>query len=70
MKLLIVLLLTGQIHWVDPQRGIGFIKWSQGMVFFHYSVVTGKKKGLKRGDKVRFDVKKGKPTVASKVIKK
>lgn len=66
---IITLLLAGSIYWYDPQRGIGFIKWSQGMVFFHYSVVSGKN-NLKRGDRVRFNIKKGKPTVASKVIKK
>ena len=64
---IITLLLAGSIYWYDPQKGIGYIKWSQGMVFFHYSVVIGQRKGLKRGDRVRFNVKNGK---ASKVIKK
>lgn len=67
---IITLLLAGSIYWYDPQKGIGYIKWSRGVVFFHYSVVIGKKKGLKRGDQVRFDVNKDKPTVASKVINK
>jgi cold shock CspA family protein len=68
MKLLIAILLVGHIHWYDPQRGVGFIKWSHGVVVFHYSDVIGNKKlKLKRGTKVRFTVKKDKPNVAKKV---
>jgi cold shock CspA family protein len=70
MKTLIVLLLIGNIHWYNPQKGIGFIKWSQGMVFFHYSAVKGKVKTFKRGDLVHFTVNPKKRTVAKKVIKK
>ena len=71
MKMLIILLLVGRIHWCDSERGIGYIKHSKGMVFYHYSVVHGKrKKALKRGDWVYFEVNPEKPTVAKKVIKK
>ena len=70
MKTLIILLLVGRIHWCDPERGFGYIQYSKGMVFFHYSAVKGKVKTFKRGDLVHFTVNPKKPTVAKKVIKK
>lgn len=47
--------LIGHIHWYDHQRGVGYIKYQQQMVFFHFTAVSSKQRKLiKAKRKVSF----------------
>jgi len=57
--------LIGHIHWYDHQRGIGYIKYQQQMVFFHYTAVQpAQRKLIKLKRRVSF---KKKGTTATRV---
>ena len=49
---------TGIVKWFDTKKGFGFIRSEDGQkVFIHYTQIQKEGfKGLKRGQKVKFDI--------------
>jgi cold shock protein len=53
---------NGTLKWFNDQKGFGFIEQEGGPdVFVHHSAIAGSGfKSLKEGDKVTFEIEKGK----------
>lgn len=65
-------MIKGSVIWFNDRRGIGYISRDKGAdVFVHHSSIQGEGyKTLYAGDKVEFEIVKGKKGLeASKVVK-
>jgi CspA family cold shock protein len=54
-------MLQGTVNWFDKKKGYGFIEREYGGddIFVHYSAIQNGKRSLSEGDKVTFDIGKG-----------
>lgn len=62
---------NGTVKWFNDQKGFGFIEQEGGPdVFVHHSAIAGSGfKSLKEGDRVSFEVTKGKKGPAAEDVK-
>ncbi len=62
---------NGTVKWFNDQKGFGFIEQEGGPdVFVHHSAIAGNGfKSLKEGDRVTFEVTKGKKGPAAENVK-
>lgn len=62
---------NGTVKWFNDQKGFGFIEQEGGPdVFVHHSAIAGSGfKSLKEGDRVTFEVTKGKKGPAAEDVK-
>lgn len=51
-------MVTGIVKWFDTKKGFGFIRSDDGQkIFIHYTQIQKEGfKGLKRGQKVKFEI--------------